>query len=143
MMTAFGDMQSLMALGTGVSQGVGIAKAGTSWALSKGAGVVGGGTNMAKSGISNISNMFNKGNRLTPDQKSAVQQTISEHNPRKAYQQVGDFLKENRGQKPSDNVMKYSSSNPFMQPFSMRYNPIRNQYMNQNGSENIYDRKWY
>jgi len=142
-MTAFGDMQSLMALGSGVSQGIGLASAGTSWALSKGANIVSGGGNLAKGGINNISNMLNKGNRLTPEQQSVVKESINNHNPRKAYQQVGDFLKENRGQKSDTNVMKYSNSNPFKQPYSMKYNPIRNQYMSQSGSENIYDRKWY
>lgn len=142
-MTAFGDMQSLMALGSGVSQGVSLASAGTSWALSKGANIVSGGGNLAKGGINNISNMLNKGNRLTPEQQSVVKESINNHNPRKAYQQVGDFLKENRGQKSDTNVMKYSNSNPFKQPYSMKYNPIRNQYMSQSGSENIHDRKWY
>jgi len=142
-MTAFGDMQSLMALGAGVSQGVSLASAGTSWALSKGANIVSGGGNLAKGGINNIANMLNKGNRLTPEQQSVVKESINNHNPRKAYQQVGDFLKENRGQKSDTNVMKYSNSNPFKQPYSMKYNPIRNQYMSQSGSENIHDRKWY
>lgn len=143
MMTAFGDMQSLMALGSGISQGVSLAGAGASWALSKGSSIIGGGGNLAKGGINNISNMLNKGNTLTSDQKSAVQESLSNHNPRKAYQQVSDFLKENRGQKSDTNVMKYTNSNPFKQPYSMKFNPIRNQYMSQNGAENIYDRKWY
>ena len=69
---------------------------------------------------------------------------LFQHNPRKAYEQVGEFLKQNQNKKSnSDNVMKYSNSNPFKQPYSMRYNPIRNQYMSQNDSNNIYDRKWY
>jgi len=143
LMTAFGDMQSLMALGTGVSQGLSFAGNVASGALSMGASVIGGGANLAKGGINNISNMLNKGNKLTSEQQSVVKESLNNHNPRKAYQQVSDFLKENRGQKSDSNVMKYSNSNPFMQPYSMKYNPIRNQYMNQNGSENIYDRKWY
>ena len=142
-MTAFGDMQSLMALGSGISQGVSLASAGTSWALSTGANIIGGGNNIANGGINNISNMLNKGNRLTTEQQSVVKESINNHNPRKAYQQVGDFLKENRGQNFNNNVMKYTNTNPFKQPFSMKYNPIKNQYMNQNDSQNIYDRKWY
>ena len=144
MMTAFGDMQSLMAVGSGLSSGIGMATAGTSWALSKGSSVVKGGSNLMGSGISNVTGMFNKGKTLTPEQKSVVQNTISQHNPRKAYEQVGDFLKQNQNRKTNnDNVMKYSNSNPFKQPYSMKYNPIRNQYMSQNNSDNIYDRKWY
>lgn len=142
-MTAFGDIQSLMALGSGISQGVSLASAGTSWALSTGANIIGGGNNIANGGINNISNMLNKGNRLTTEQQSVVKESINNHNSRKAYQQVGDFLKENRGQNFNNNVMKYTNTNPFKQPFSMKYNPIKNQYMNQNDSQNIYDRKWY
>ena len=143
LMTAFGDMQSLMALGTGVSQGLGFATSVATGALSAGASIIGGGGNLVKGGINNISNMLNKGNKLTPEQQSVVKESLNNHNPRKAYQQVSDFLKENKGQKTDNNVMKYSNSNPFMQPYSMKYNPIRNQYMNQHGSINIYDRKWY
>lgn len=141
MMTAFGDIQSLMALSSGVTQGLGLAKAGTSWALSKGANIIGGGT---KGGINGISNMLNKGSKLTPDQKSQVQDSLNNHNSHKAYQQVSDFLKENKGTKNNKSgVMNFTNTNPFKQPYSMKFNPIRNQYMSQNGAENIYDRKWY
>lgn len=143
LMTAFGDMQSLMAMGSAVSSGINVATSFASGALSAGANIIGGGGKLAKGGINNISNMLNKGNRLTPEQQSVVKDSLNNHNSSKAYRQVGDFLKENKGQKSSGSVMKYSNSNPFMQPYSMKYNPIRNQYMNQNGSENIYDRKWY
>ena len=132
-----------MALDSGISQGVSLASAGTSWALSTGANIIGGGNNIANGGINNISNMLNKGNRLTTEQQSVVKESINNHNSRKAYQQVGDFLKENRGQNFNNNVIKYTNLNPFKQPFSMKYNPIKNQYMNQNDSQNIYDRKWY
>lgn len=139
MMTAFGDIQSLMALGSGVSSGISMAKAGTSWALSKGANVIGGST---KGGINSISNMFNKGNSLNQEQQSQVKESLETHNSSKAFQQVGDFLNENRGIK-NNNSKSYTNENPFLNPFSMKYNPIRNQYMNQNNSENVYDRKWY
>lgn len=139
-MTAFGDMQSLMALGQGVSHGVGLATAGTSWALSSGANVIGG---VAKGGANTISNMFNKGNKLTPDQKGAVQESLANHNSFKAQNQVKDFLNENSGKKNNSNIMSSTTANPFTQPFNMQYNPIRNQYMNQNGADNIHDRKWY
>lgn len=142
-MTAFGDIQSLMALGGGISQGINVAKAGVEGSLAIGSNIIGGGSKLAKGGINNISNMLNKGSKLTSEQQNIVKESLNNHNPRKAYQQVGDFLKENRGQKANDNVMKYTNSNPFMQPYSMKYNPIRNQYMNQNGSNNINDRKWY
>ena len=140
MMTAFGDMQSLMALGQGVSAGIGVAKAGTMSALSKGANVISGG---ASKGGGMVSNMFNKGNKLTNEQMAGVKDSLSQHNGHKAYQQVKDGLDANKGK--SNNVMKMSNANPFSQPFSMRYNPMRNQYMSQSGLEanSNFERKWY
>ena len=53
-------------------------------------------------------------------------------------------MKENKGTKNNKSgVMNFTNTNPFKQPYSMKFNPIRNQYMSQNGAENIYDRKWY
>ena len=138
-MTAFGDMQSLIALGAGVSHGIGVASAGTSWALSKGANIVSGGGNIAKGGINNISNMLNKGNNLTTSQQNIVKESLNNHNPSQAYQQVGTFLKENKGQNFNNNI-NFSSTSLFKQPNSLKYNPIKNQYMNQNNSN---DWKWY
>ena len=60
MMTAFGDIQSLMAVSSGLSQGIGLATAGTSWALSKGSNVVKGGTNLMGNNISNIARNLGK-----------------------------------------------------------------------------------
>ena len=138
-MTAFGDMQSLIALGAGVSHGIGVASAGTSWALSKGANIVSGGGNIAKGGINNISNMLNKGNNLTTSQQNIVKESLNNHNPSQAYQQVGTFLKENKGQNFNNN-MNFNNTSLFKQPNSLKYNPIKNQYMNQNNSN---DWKWY
>jgi len=136
-MTAFGDIQSLMALSQGVSQGVGIAKAGSSMVLAKSAGVVGG-----KMGGGSISNMFNKGNKLDSKQMSSVKESLGNQNSHKAHEQIKEFLPGKSG-KNNSNVMKSTTANPFLQPYSMKYNPIKNQYMNQNNSENIHDRKWY
>lgn len=145
MMSAFGDMQSLMAVGSGVSQGLGIAKAGTMGALSMGANVVGKGANLVSGGVDKISSMLNRGKTLTEEQKNVVKESMAQHNPRKAQQQVNDFLNQNSKGKYGNSSMRMDNSNPFKQPFSMRYNPIRNQYMNQSGLEanNNIDRKWY
>jgi len=145
MMSAFGDMQSLMAVGSGVSQGLSLAKAGTMGALSMGANVVSKGSNMVSKGADKISSMLNRGKTLTEDQKGAVKESLANHNSYKAQRQVNEFLKENSKGKFGNNTMKMDNSNPFMKPYSMRYNPIRNQYMNQSGLEanNNIDRKWY
>ena len=136
LMTAFGDMQSLMAMGSGISHGLGLATAGTSTALSYGANIVSGGVKLARSGISKL-NLNNK-SILTPDQKSAVQETLKNHNSYRAYRQVGDFIRENKGQSSNGNVMKTSS---FMNSNRMKFNPIRNQYRN-NNLNNSNGRKW-
>lgn len=144
MMSAFGDMQSLMAVGGATAHGLGIATAGTMGALSFGANVVGKGGNAIAGGVGKISNMLNKGKTLTESQMSSVKESLANHNPYKANQQVKQFLNENSKGKYG-NTMKMDNSNPFRQPYSMRYNPIRNQYINQSGLEanNNIDGKWY
>jgi len=82
--------------------------------------------------------MLNKGKNLTSDQKSVVQETLAQHNPRKAYEQVGEFLKQNRGETSNNSVYP---TNTLKMSNNMQFNPIRNQYTNQN--KNISDRKWY
>lgn len=134
-MTAFGDMQSLMALGTGISSGLGIAQAGTSLAFSVGSKVAGGGANLAKGGMNNISNMLNKGKVLSSEQKSVVKETLQNHNGYKAFNQVGNFLKENGGIKSNNNVSN-NSVRPFMPMSSLKYDSIRNRYINNNDSQN-------
>ena len=136
MMSAFGDMQSLMALGQGSAQGLGIAKAGTMGALSMGANVIGKGGgfigNAVSGGMSKISNMLNKGSTLNSEQMKVVKDSLANHNTYRARQQINSFLNENSKGKYG-NVMKMDTSNPFRNPHNMRYNPIRNQYMNHSG----------
>ena len=144
-MSGFGDVQSLLAMGFGVSSGMGLAKAGVSDSLSLGARVVSGGTNMAKNGASKVSNWFNRGSTLNPEQKSAVQESMKNHNSWKAQSQVKEFLNKNSNGKYGSSNPFMSNSNPFTQPFSTKYNPIKNQYMSNAGSElnNNVDRSWY
>lgn len=139
MMTAFGDIQSMMALGQGTSAGISTGIAGTMGALSLGSKVIGGGGSTIGGGISN---MFNRGNKLNNNQMDNVKESLANHNPSRAYQQVKDGLNSN---KHKSNVMNMNRTNPYTNPFSMRYNPIRNSYMSQSGLEtsNNYDRKWY
>jgi len=142
MMTAFGDMQSMMALGSGISSGLKIAGTGISGALSAGASIVKGGAKLTKGGISSISNMLNKGSKLTDVQKDVVKDTLDRHNPAKAYQQVNDFLNQNKGVDTKSSGMSNTNSNQLMLPHGMKYNPIRNQYTN-NNSQDLQNRKWY
>lgn len=136
MMSAFGDMQSLMAIGHASAQGLGIAKAGTMGALSLGTNVMGKGQNVMSGGMNKISNMLTRNRTLSDSQMSAVKETLSQNNPHQAYQQVGEFLKENK-------KIKQNNTNPTNNAFTnytMGYNPIRNQYLNNsklNANNNI------
>lgn len=139
MMSAFGDMQSLMAVGQGVTQGLGIATAGTMGALSMGANVVSKGASIVSGGVGKISNMLNRGKSLTEDQMNSVKDSLNNHNPYKAKQQVNDFLNQS-GKRKYGNIMNMDTSNPFKNPYNMRYNPIRNQYSSsrlQSNNDNI------
>ena len=80
--------------------------------------------------------MLNKG-KLTPDQKNAVKQTMETHNSYKAQQQVEQFLKDNCGIKSSNNVAN-NSLYPFMPTPNLKYDSIRNRYLNRN---DLNDRK--
>lgn len=136
MMSAFGDMQSLMAIGQASAQGLGIAKAGTMGALSLGTSVMGKGQNVMSGGMNKISNMLTRNRTLSDTQMSAVKETLSQNNPHKAYQQVGEFLKENKKIKQSDT----NPTNNAFTNYTMGYNPIRNQYLNNsklNANNNI------
>lgn len=134
MMSAFGDMQSLMALGQGSMQGLSLAKAGTMGSLSLGSKVMGKGADIISGGANKISSMLNRGKNLTEDQMNAVKESMANHNNYKASQQMNSFLNQNSKGKYG-NVMNMDNSNPFKNPYSMRYNPLRNQFMNNSGSK--------
>ncbi len=141
MMSAFGDMQSLLAIGSGVNAGLSLAKAGSMSALGMGANVVKGGANKISGGISN---MFggHGGGSLNKEQMANVQEKLGQHNSYGANQLVKQYTQENMKKKPTTS---FTNSNPYKNPFSMQYNPIRNQYMSNSGLEanSNFDRKWY
>lgn len=138
MMSAFGDMQSLMAIGQATSQGVSLATAGTMSALSFGANVIGKGTNVITGGANKISDMLHRNSGLNDEQKETFNDSFTNHNYYKAQEQMNEFLKDNNT-KNKENVMNMDTSNPFKNPYSMRYNPLRNQYQYMNQSDNLND----
>lgn len=141
LVSGMGDMQSLFAMTQLTGQGIGLATAGVSGALSLGAKVVSGGSNLVGGGISRISNMMNRAKTLTPDQKSSVQDSINNHNPYKAQQQVKEYLNQNsKGRYGGSSGSSFNSN--FNHLNNMRFNTMRNQYTN-NHSNNVSDRKWY
>ena len=131
------DMQSLVAMGHLTGQGLGLASAG----VSRGSNVISGGSNIVSGGVSRISNMMNKGKTLTPEQKSIVQESIKQHNPRKAWEQTKDFINQNSKGRYGSSSSNSSMNNGFNNFNNMRFNTVRNQYMN--NKDNVSDRKWY
>lgn len=135
MMTGFGDIQSLMAIGHGVTSGISIAKAGTLGALSLGSNVIKNNSNIIPKGIPNV---FSNKSQLNTDQLNQVRESIGNHNFWKAQQQVKNYTNDNLGL--SNNLNYHNSS---FTPFGLNYNPIKNQYMRQyeNKFNNKFDRK--
>ena len=123
MMSAFGDIQSMMAIGHGVNGGVSLAKAGSMSALGMGSKVIKGGGNMVSG---KISNMFSGrgGGSLPPDIKSDVQEKLNQHNSYAARQVIDKYNREKHN-------INSTTTNPisYTNPYSMKYNPIKNQYM--------------
>ena len=122
LMTAFGDMQSLMALGQGVSAGMSLAKSGVTSSLSKASNVISklSGKSSGSLGIeSNNSNGFNLSNSFKNNDK--LQEAVK--------------MKSNNGPFGLD------SSNPYKNPHSIKFNPIRNQY--KTGNEDNANGRWY
>lgn len=91
-------------------------------------------------GASILSNMMNKGKKLTPEQKDVVQESIRQHNSRKAWEQTKDFTNQNSKGRYGSNSST-SSNSGFNNFNNMRFNTMRNQYMN--NKDNVSDRKWY
>lgn len=131
MMSAYGDMQSMMALGFGTAHGLAVAKAGMMSTLSVGANVVGQGRNILGRGVSGISNMLSKDSSLDDTQLDKVKEMLAHHDSYGAYRQVNSFLHENNNN--SGTPTKINNVN------RMQYNPIRNQYLN-NSSLNANNR---
>ncbi len=123
-----GDMQSLFAMTQLTSQGLGMASAGISGALSLGARVVGGSANMIGGGASWVSNMINKSKNLTQEQKSNVKESINQHNPYKASRQVNDYFNKNNTGEYTNN----SNMNNFGSFNNMHFNTMKNKYINNN-----------
>lgn len=123
MMSAFGDMQSLMAIGHASSQGLGIAKAGTMQALSMGADVIHKGSNTISGGANKISNMLNRGNNLTSEQKETFKNLLTiDHNNYKAKSQLNNFL--------GENSKMSSNAPPIQSPFNVQHPIIQNHQLN-------------
>ncbi len=123
MMTAFGDMQSLMAVGHGITSSFSLAKAGTMGALSLGTKVVKNGDHLAMKGVGKISSMLGRKKDLTEEQMGEIKDSLSQHNSYRAIRQIKNYI---NGNSKEQYANEFNNSNPIQ---NMKYNPIRNQYM--------------
>lgn len=126
MMSAFGDMQSLMAIGHASTQGLGLAKAGVEGALSIGSKVIGGGNKLAGKGISWGFDKFKNKNNMSNNQKDTVRDTMSTGNSFKARQQTNGFSN------GTNNFESGFNSKPFNNTNNMNFNTFHSQFMNKN-----------
>ena len=140
MMTAFGDIQSLMALGQGVNAGINVAKG----SLASGVSVL----PRTAGHLSGIKDQFNGYKANGSSTMGAIGKTALSEVAKpiaSSYQKALSSVKDTYNNSKSNGFLGLNTSNPFTNPFSMQYNPIRNQYMNQSGSDasNNFERKWY
>ena len=124
MMAGFGDLQSIIAIGHLTGQGIGLASAGLSSALSIGSTVFNSSSKLVNGGISRISNMMNN-NKLNPEQMSIVKDSISSNNSYKAQNQVKEFLNENK-KTPTFNNNQFNNLNHLS---NMHYNTMKDNFI--------------
>ncbi len=123
-MSGFGDMQSLIAIGSATAQGFGLAKAGTIGALSIGSNIVNKGGSAISGGVSKVTNMLNKSSKLTEEQMRNVKESISNNNIYRAQQQLNNFIN-------NDTKLNNHINNNLADSLPKRiYAPMNNQYMN-------------
>lgn len=127
MMSGLGDLQSLTALGHGISAGIGIAGSVSSGALSMGTNVIKGGMGQAM----NFGNQIFSHNNLGSNQMASIKDEMSRGNHWKANQLNQRYVDEKMGKKPSSDFNSNSMSNYS----NIKYNPLKNNYM-----QNINDR---
>ena len=73
--------------------------------------------------------MLSKGSDLTNSQMNIVKESLSKNNSYKAGQQINTFP----NQKNNKNMTNIDTVNSFMNPYNMKFNPIKNQYTNKLG----------
>ena len=128
MMSAFGDMQSLVAMSGGISHGLQIAKSANSTALSLGSTVI----SKSAHGITNLAHMMHSSkSALTPEQKQSVQASLNMHDFYNANQKINNINPINRN--------SINNPNTFVRPFNnmhnVPFNTTRNNFVNKNSKD--------
>ena len=141
LMTAFGDIQSMMAMGHGVSAGLSVAGGGLATAVS----VVPKTAGFASGVQQQFVDLKNAGNSNTQAMaKTLYSQAVRPFNS--IYQRGKDGMKGNfdrtRTSTYKSSPFLMSKGNPYDNPHSVQFNPVRNQYQEQSQNE-LVNRRWY
>lgn len=123
-MSGYGDIQSLVAIGTGLKSGFDVASQAGNLGLSKVSSV----SSKINVGATNIKggfeNMFKSKDKFTEEQKQTVKDNINKHNSSKAWSYTKDFTNQNMNKKTSN----YSDmNNNFKRHDNMKFNQNTNQ----------------
>lgn len=133
-MSAFGDMQSMIALGHGVNAGLQVAGSGLTSAVSVIPKTAGYGVGL-KQQFSSFKE--NGSSTLGAIGKTALSEMSKPFIS--AYEKTSNNIKGSfNGARARGSYSPFGleTSNPYKNPYSMKYNPIRNQYTNHNGFDN-------
>lgn len=135
LMTGFGDIQSMMAMGMGVKAGIGVA----SGALASGVSVVPKGAGY----ISGLGQQFQNYKSEGSSNLGAFGKTAFSEATRpftSAYQKMANHY--NGAKTTESSPFRFNTSNPYQNPHSIQFNPIRNQYQEQSGND-LNNGRWY
>lgn len=139
LMTGFGDIQSMMAIGHGVKAGLGVATGALASGVSvipKGAGYISGVTEQFKSYKDNGSSTIGAMGKTAFSEASKP--FVSAYN-----KAVNGFQNNFNGAKTTgSSPFSMNTSNPYQNPHSVQFNPLRSQYQEQTGNESNNGR-WY
>lgn len=132
-MSAFGELQSMMALGHGVSSGISVATGGLAAGVSVAPKTAG--------HISGVKQQFSNFKANGDSTAKALGKTVGSEVSRpiiSAYNKAKDSFSNhfnNSKATASSNPFKMDTSNPFKNPHNMQYNPLRDQYTSKSGLE--------
>lgn len=146
LMTAFGDMQSIMAMGQGIKTGFNVAGYGVLSAgnkLASGVSVI----PKAVGYMSGVKTQFNNYKAGADGNMVAFGKTAFSEIRKpfaSAYNHMRDSYQEHKksGFRNGSTPFKADNSNPYSNPHSVQFNPIRQQYQDSSGNE-LNNRRWY
>ena len=124
MMSAFGDIQSLIALSGGITHGLQIATSASSTALSFGSQVIHRSTNVVKG-----MNIFNRNSSiLSSEQKNIIKNDLNMHDFYRANQDISRF-------NPKSSINNNTILRPFNKIHNVPFNTRKNNFIDKDGDK--------